>query len=292
MDSLLRFGAGSELYMFDPTKQISLRDNFRDVVTRTSRLPGLPGGFDEYGSGPAPTEIGNVQVVLWLEADTVQALEAMRRSVNAMAALGVKRLYKQPMDTTQAERYCEARVNSIDYTEAAKDSPHRRLRVQVNYQAANPVWLTLGTESWAWGDGTTWGGGALWGGNPIVHSAIGTDNTYSLTPGGNTITYPRITIEVPAGKSATDIRIQRRRGGVVLDEVRYSGALSGGDTLEINCRAYSLRLNGASWYGAAFTYQTAAWMRLVGGTSNEVRVLMGGAADEATIKWRYYEAYI
>lgn len=292
MDSLLRFGAGSELYTFDTTKQISLRDNFRDVVTRTSRLPGLPGGFDEYGSGPAPTEIGNVQAVFWLEADTLQAMESAKRSVNAMAAFGLKRLYKQPLDTTQDERYCEARISSIDYTESAKDVPHRRLRVQVNFQVANPVWLTLGTESWAWGDGTAWGSGALWGGSPVSHAAVGADNTFSLTPGGNTITYPRITIEIPAAKSATNIRVQRRRQGAVLDEVRYSGTLSAGQTLEINCRAYSLRLDNASWYGAAFTYQTAAWMRLVGGIANDIRVLMDNAADEATIRWRYYEAYI
>lgn len=291
MDTLLRFGAGSELYTFDPDKQVSLRDNFRNTVPRTSRLPGLSGGFDEFGSGPAPTEVGNVQVVFWLEAASSAAMETAKRNVNAMASFGKKRLYKQPVDDAQDERYCEARINSIDFTETSRDVPHRRLRVTCNFQVDNPVWLTLGTEAWSWGDGTTWGSGAVWGGNPITEALIGADNTFSVTPGGNAITYPRITFEVPAGKSATNITLQRLVQNVVQDEISYTGTLAAGDSLEINCRAYTVRLNGADAYGAAFDFMTAAWMRLAGGVANTLRVTMANAADEVTVKLRYFEAY-
>src|SRR5690606_5797669 len=96
---------------------------------------------------------------------------------------------------------------------------------------------------------------------------------------------------IPTGKSATNIRVQRRRQGVVMDEVRYTGTLSAGSVLEINCRAYSVTLNGSDGYSSAFGFETGAWFRLVAGISNEIRVLMNNTTDEATIKFRYYEAY-
>jgi len=142
VDSLLRFGAGSELYQFDVSRQISLRDNFRDVVPRTTRLPGVHGGFDDLGWGRAPGEIGNVQVVFWIIRDTPAEMAAALAAVGRMANWGVKRLYKQSMDGTRREMFCEARVNSIDYTQSASNLPHERQRVVVNFQVATPYWYS------------------------------------------------------------------------------------------------------------------------------------------------------
>lgn len=291
MDTLVRFGQGDELYTFDTGQQISLRDNFRDVTPRTNRLPGLPGGFDEYGTAAAPAEIGNVQVVFWLIADGAIAMQTAKQQVGAMKAWGKKVLYKQPYgDAT--ERFCWARVNSIEFSENAKEQPHRRLRVEVNFQVDHPLWENLGTYAggWRWGDGTLWGGGALWGGTPVTQNVTGTDNSFSLTPDGNDEIHPIVQISIPAGESAENIRVQRILSGRVQDEIRYTGVLSAGDLLVVDTEAYTVKLNGVDAYSSAFEVESAAWFRLRAGRANTIRVLMTNAGDEADIIFKYKEA--
>lgn len=291
MDTLLRFGSGTELYTFVPDDQISLRDNFRDVVPRTSRIPGLSGGFDEYGQSPAPSEIGNVMYTFLYEATSEADMLAKKEALGRMKAFGKKRLYKQPVDSTADERYCEARVNSIDFNEAAGERPDKRLRFTINFQVDNPYWLEQGTEAPQYGDGSIYGSGVSYGGTPVTQSLVGADNSFSVTPDGNDFTYPRITLEVPAGKSAENIRIQRLVNGSVIDQVRYAGTLSAGDILEINCRAYAVYLNGGNGYTSDFSFNTSAWFKLIGGVSNAITVLMDNPTDEIDLEMRYYGAF-
>lgn len=291
MDTLLRFGSGDTLYTFTPDDQVKLRDNFRDVVTRTSRLPGLPGGFDEYGVGPAPTEIGIVQVMFWLLAISGAEMEAKKEALGRMDSFGKRRLYKQTVDPAADERYCEARVNSIEFSESAGDRPDKYLRVSLTFEVDNPRWLTIGTEAPSYNDGSTYNSGVVYGGNPVTQNLVGLDNSFTVTPAGNEITYPRFLITVPATKSATNIRIQREVNSAPVDEVAYAGTLSAGDLYEINCRAYSVFKNGADFYDDDFTFITSAWFRLIGGVPNTIRVLMDNAGDEIDLEMRYYESY-
>lgn len=291
MDTLLRFGSGTELFTFTPADQISLRDNFRNVLARTTRMPGLSGGFDEYGQSPAPAEIGNVAYTFLYEATSSADMLAKKEALGRMKAFGKKRLYKQPVDATADERYCEARVNSIDFTESVGERPDKRLRFTINFQVDNPYWYTQGTEAPEYGDGSIYGSGVAYGGSPVTQSLTGVDNSFSVTPDGNDITYPRITLEVPVGKSAENIRIQRLVNGSVIDQVRYAGTLSAGDILEINTRAYAVYLNGSNGYTTDFSFNTAAWFKLIGGVSNAIKVLMDNPADEIDLKMRYYGAY-
>lgn len=291
MDTLLRFGSGTELYTFAPEDQVLLWDNFRNVRTRTSSLPGADGEFDEYGDSPAPPGKGIVRYDFWLIKDSAAEMSAALDAIGAMRSFRKLRLYKQPMDATRPELYCEARITSIDYSQDSKNQPHLRMRVMINFEVANPVWLAQGTESWKWGDGTVWGGGAKWGGDPVVQRVTGFSNSFSINPGGNQTTKPRVTVSIPAGKQATNIRVQRLYNGVVRDEVRYAGTLAAGDELEINTRAYSVQLNGEDAYGESFSFGSAEWFRLLGGKTNTIRVLMDGAIDQADVQIRYYEAY-
>lgn len=291
MDTLLRFGSGTQLYTFDPSDQKVLRDNFRNVLARATRLPGLSGGFDEDGKGISPTEKGNVLYRFLYEATSEADMDAKKLALGRMKTFGKKRLYKQPVDPALPERYCEARVNSIDFTERSGDRPEKRLEFTINFQVSNPYWLTQGTESPQYGDGSIYGSGVVYGGTPVTQSLVGADNSFSVTPEGNDITYPRLTLEVPAGKSAQNIRIQRLVNGSVIDEVRYAGTLSAGDILEINSRAYAVYLNGADGYTTDFSFNTSAWFRLIGGTSNAIKVLMDNPTDEIDLEMRFYEAY-
>ncbi|MEL6526500.1 MAG: hypothetical protein AAFQ07_12410, partial [Chloroflexota bacterium] len=141
------------------------------------------------------------------------------------------------------------------------------------------------------GEGSTFGSGVTYGGSPITQSLLGVDNSFSVSPAGNDITYPRMVCEVPAGKSASDIRIQRLVNTVVIDEVRYNDTLSAGDLLEINARGLSVFLNGADAYNEYYSFNTSAWFSLLGSTTNTIRVLMANPTDEITLNLRYFEAY-
>lgn len=291
MDSILRFGSGDELYEFEPEDQISLRDNFRDAVPRTTRLPGVSGGFDEFGSDPAPGEIGNVQVNIWIQAETEDEMTRKLQDIGSMPSFGVKRLFKRPMNG-DPELYCNARINSIDYTGSARNLSHRNTSVQINFQVATPGWLSQGTESPLWGGGELWGGGAVWGGGALPVTVIGLNNDFSIEPGGNGVTYPRIFISIPTLKSATNVRVQRIVGGIVKDEIRYDDTLSAGDVLEVNARALSVMLNNVDAYDDKFTFKTAGWFSLIGGISNTIRVLMDNPSDEARITTKYFEVIV
>ena len=297
MDTLVRFGAGAQLYTFVPSNQISLRDNFRDLVQQATRLPGLSGGVNEYGTGPSPRAIGNVQAVFWLLADEslppdeqAKQIQALKSDVATMSSYGVKRLYKQPADATEAQRYCEASISSISYTETSAEQPHARLRVQVNWQVTNPRWYSQGTEAPVWGDGSAWGSISSWGGTAPAYSASGTSTDITITPEGNAETFPRIIIECGASQTAENIRIQRIVNGTVVDQVRYAGTLGNNDRLVINTRANSVTKNSVSHYTSDFTYNNAGWFRLLPGT-NTIKVLMENAGDAASVEFRYYEAY-
>lgn len=291
MDTLLRFGSGSTLYTFNPDDQVQLRDNFRNAVPRTSRLPGLSGGFDEYGIMPAPTEIGNVQMTFWLLATDAADMQDKKEAIGSMLGFGKKRLYKQPVNPVDGERYCEARINTIDYNERSSDRPDKYLQVTIHFQVDNPHWYQIGTEAPSYNDGSTYNSGVIYGGSPITQNVVGLDNSFSVTPDGNDITYPRLLLTIPATKSATNIRIQREVNGSVVDKITYAGTLNADDVYEVNCRAYSVFLNGADGYDSNFSFATSAWMRLIGGVSNTIRVLMDNASDEIDLEMRYYEAF-
>lgn len=290
MDTLLRFGSGNQVYTFTPDYQIMLKDNFRNLVPNTTRLPGLDGGLDEYGTNPAPSEIGNVQVMFWLFATSNTEMTAKKRALGALSSWGVKRLYKQPLDTSQTEVYCDARVNSIDYGETSRDQPHLRQRVQLNFQVANPSWYGRGTESAAWGDGSTWGSGVIWGGTAVANACTGLQNDFSLNVGGNSLTYPRIEVRCGGAQTASGIVISRIVQNVIVDQVTYNQTLVANDSLIINCRASSVRKNSIDAYGNHFTYLKSGWFRLEAG-ANAIRVGFTNVSDAASVYFRYYDAW-
>lgn len=291
MDLITRFGVGLNEYRFETANQVSITDNFRDVVPRESKIPGVDGSFNEYGAGPIAREKGNVQLTFWLFGETPEAIWEQRVALGKLAALGTQRLYKVPYADGEGELYCDAYINNISMPQNARDLAHKRQRVTINFGVSDPSWKRIGTESPLWGGGESWGGGAKWGGNPLVYHFTASDNLISVEPGGNGIISPRINLIVPVGQSATNIRVQRFEGGLALDEVRWAGTLNSGDNLEINCRAYSVDLNGADAYGANYSFTTAAWMRLIGRQANTLRILMN-AGGEVELRIRYYEVFI
>lgn len=287
MNLLKRFGAGNKLYVFDG-EQININDNFGDLAAATSRLPGLDGGFDEYGMGRAPNEVGMVQAEIWLHYNDIVEATTKLDAVRKMADWGVQQLWMQPT-RGGIERWCWARVNSIVSSQNVKDVPHRRQRVKLTFQASDPFWYSYGNASGSIiGVDFVIGSSIFGGGAPTALSGL--SNTVSLTNNGNAFTYLQIVIRPGAGQSCANPILQRIEDGDVADQVRWIGTLGALDELYIDPRRQKVTLNGIGAYDARFVAKTNEWMRLNPG-SNTIRVLFGNSGDAANLSLRFLERY-
>jgi len=265
------------------------RDNFADAVPRTTRLPGMDGGFDEYGVDPAPGEIGNVQGTLKIKKTPPSAMVDWLDTLRSSARQRKGRLYMQPVDENESLRWCYARLNNMTTNHSESGHTGIMMEVKFSFQVSDPHWYQQGTEAPEWGF-FTWGE-SYWGGTATAQAVSGltTDLTETVT-GGTVATLPRITITCDTGETAQNIVIQRLVSGAVKDQLTLTDTLVAGDEVVINCRKRSVLKNGSNAY-SSLTATRAEWFRLNPG-SNSIRVTMANASDAASIKLSYLHAFI
>lgn len=288
---LIRFGDGSTSYDFTRSFIFlqDYNDTFNDLVPRTVRIPGASGGFDEYGSEAAPQEIGQVTQRIIIKSTTREGMEALRDEVKAMQRWGKLWLYMQPSNPALPVRKCRARINNIQISKQEQGISDLHQSIGVIFQVPYPIWFTDGTEAVAWGGGATWGGGGIWGGTSgFAASGVSTDEIVTIT--GNAVVQPRIVIECDASQTCENPTIQTIVNDEVVDEVSYVGVLGNNDSLEINCRALSVMLNGSNAYTSSFDFNDPAWIRFYQGV-NTVRVVFANPGDEATVRLFYNEGF-
>jgi len=269
---LKRFGPESGGYDLQQSgiHQQSYDDNFADAVPRTVRLPGLSGGFDQYGSGLAPLEIGKVSLDLVIIAATRSAMDAKRRDLRALAFNGVQTLVRE-VDFSANDQWCYARINSIQMPQSEERHSDLWQRVRIDWQVADPGWrYTIAS--------------------PDEISASGVLTTDTLSYAGTQPTHPMITITPPAGESCQNPKVRRYVDGTLVDEVAYAGTVAAEEELVINCETLGVTLDGANAYDD-FTNTRAGWFTLLAG-DNDIRVTFANAGDQATVSFQYDERYI
>lgn len=289
MKRVLSFGD----YTF-PDTQDQLSDNFKNPVLRTVRLPNMPGAFDELGYEPGPTEVGAIKLHFVLLAQNSVEITQKRDAVHTLAGYGVRKLIVQPADPSLSPRYTYARIQNVQTPENAKKLDTWQ-DVSLDICVTYPRWMqdyytpgaTWGSAIWGsssaiWGDSSplvsvgsaatiaarTWGNAAaIWGNAAAIWGNAQTTLVY--TNSGNAISQPRLIFNCTAA-AASGLTIERLVFGVVKDCVRYTGSIAAGQSLEINCRALSVTLDGADAY-TNFSYTHPAWLRLLAG-ANTLRV--------------------
>lgn len=289
MGTITSFQTATNSYTFPAYGDQSYKDNFANLVARTTRLPGAHGGYDEYGYGRAPSEVGSVQQNVVLRSATRNGMQPLRDALKQIADWGVGRLFFQPTDTNLTPRWCWARVNNIGMSEERNKHTDLIQRVQINWQVSDPFWYTAGNE-------TLWDGGSLWDAAGVYwDGGTGTNvvnsNTFSITNNGNAFTLARLTIYNTSGSNVWYPIIQRTVNSVVVDEVRYQGAIPDGYWLEIDSRAHRAILTNGSSYSSAYanlTFKHPDWLRLLPG-ANTLPVTFSGTAN---VQIRYYERYV
>jgi hypothetical protein len=274
---LNRFVADGNTYTF-PSTLGSYNDNFGDAVTRTTRMPGVDGGFDEYLSEPAAREIGSIRQAFTLQSDTKEGLDDLKAAVNAMLGWGKGYLYFRPSDyPTDTERRVSARISNIQMSKDESDG--RNLywqKVTCIWQCNNPIW-EAGTA------------------NPATINHTGTSSGGGTTNYGNAAAIPIITVETGAGQTiTTPWYIRRKSGATILDEVNYNYTLPENTLLTINCKDWSIIWdNGVTeldGYDGTFEFLYPDWFRVAPGT-NVFEVVSGDSGDAATVIINYYPAW-
>jgi hypothetical protein len=249
MAHVLEFGG----YTF-PVDGLSINDNFGDVVTKTSRLPGLSGGFDEYGSGQAPNEVGNVSISFVLVAQTRSAMQAMRDAVKALERKGQQELRWMPEGFTEY-RFCNARISNIRIPQRPSEHTDLHQPVSINFQVSDPCWYSYPFEVW-YLDGSVLLDGETnlvgWAADYTLE--LRSNEVDTLTIEGSADTFPVLCIlpPNPSDELYTPFKLQRLdENGTIQDEIHVMDSV-GEDYLTIDCRKYEV-------YWSTFDYGFTQW---------------------------------
>lgn len=136
---LLKFGSKNGLFIFPA--QSAGRDNFTSMVTKTSRLPGVDGGYSEYKGRRGFQEIGSVSSNLQLLNSPDKPMREARDQLAAVLHWGTGLLFTDIWaDARQDKRYCLAQPDNFDFNENVQQVPHVQQKVPVTFQVTDPGW--------------------------------------------------------------------------------------------------------------------------------------------------------
>ena len=242
MDLIVSFGG----YTF--ANQVSYEDNFATSNPSILSVPGLDGGFSNYGQARAPSTTGRVSASFWLRATPatmVAAMDAVRR----LAGIGWNQLVVAPSGRPE-RRLCDAIVSSVSFDNAIANRPQYLQLCSIVFMVARPVWQSV---------------------TSYTQTASG---NFTQTVLGNIETYPHL--EVVASGATVSIS----RG---TDSLTVTG-LSNTDRLTIDTESYSVFRNGVDWYSQLTTTQPR-WFRLLPG-DNTIAFSGGALTMRWRARWR------
>ncbi len=257
MHTLTQFGQGDDAITFDPQRQINYDDNFAHNRPTFVTRPALSGAYDADGTGAAPTQAGTVDYTGWLLGAQVDAL---RQTMRGGATRGRLPLYKQESDG--ALRWTWARVRRIDTPQAADTRPDQRQQVRVLFAMPYPRWWGL-ADALFLDSGVTLDDEPALPGAQLDRVSVQDGSTVSIHNNGNAPAPAFIRWEANSNGDAFSGATLRRyaANGTLAQEVRYLGALSGGDVLEIDALRYSVTPDFAG-----FQARSADWLSIPAGT--------------------------
>lgn len=280
---LTRFETEEGTYTFDYLQ--AWRDANTELVTRETRLPGMHGGYDELGVGPALGEISTVQADFALASEVVGGMTDLLDGVRAMAGWGVGKLWMQPADETAPERWIWARFSSVQTPHNLNKHTDLIMRSKIVFKVAHPRWFVDGEDQefdvGNLADPPTYGsaiyGAALYG------SAV----EIPLLNNGNAEALPVITYTATTTTGLLFIR--RYIGDVMQSEIAFTGGVPAGGVVVFDCRSLAVTYNGANAY-AYMTYTHPEWLALKPGI-NTIRVSITIGGGGGTMTFNYPDTY-
>jgi hypothetical protein len=293
---LVRFGNTTTYYDFTQAGvyQTNFSSNFGNKREMTRTLPYMDGNFRELGVNTSPSEAGNIQVTGRIRSATREGMTALRRDLERIKGMGLKKLYALDSDPalpklyTWAEGQVRMPQDRAGHSDLFQD-------FTLTFLCPDPYWYKEGNPSGGFDQlglnffmGISKLGGETGGGFSLA--ATGELSEASATNNGNAPTVARISIRCSPTESCENPIVQRIVNGQVYDYVSYAGTLSNGDELIVDSRGHSVKLNGENAYGTSFDFKHPRMIRLEPG-ANLIRVLFANATDAARVTLTFEDAY-
>jgi hypothetical protein len=250
--TIARFGTGTNTYAFYNVTAWS--DNFGNYVPNVSRLMGVSGGVSQYGSRPAPREVGSVSVTTMLTAATPRDMQTQLDNIRKMGSWGVQDLWLIPDDPTLPPRFCLASTNGIPVAHNAENFTETMISVTLTFQVADPRWLSYPGTVWYWDDGTLWDA-KNWVEPRSTSTTINASSTVSLTNNGNTPTPLVIRVTATANVSNFEMTLLDNTGAII-NGFRYENTLASAtaDVLTVDSETLSVLHDQTTGAGIASGY--------------------------------------
>ena len=267
------------------------RDNFADVLARTSRVVGVSGGVDEFGRGVALSEVGNVQAGFFLISESREGMTALRDDIKKLLSWGVKKLWMQPSDPTSKPRWTCARINNINMPEKRERHTDLWQKVTLSFQCADPRWYSH-PSAWLLDSGEVLDDGLTIGGYRASSTTVNNGSTISLTNNGSTATPLYLRFDAGAN-SVTDLRVSLRDvDGVEIGRWRFEDTLSANQILEVDSTALSVTVTDTTINGRydAFNPQIGTGFLELPSGANTI-VITGSFSGNITMYADYLDAW-
>lgn len=286
---LISFGEGNRLYTFPDDLQASMSDNFTNAVPRTVRMPGMDGGFDEYGAGRAPKEIGNINFTFTLVADTEAEMKTKRDAVGAMEEWGVQKLIAKGGGTER--RYTFARVNNIAWGKRLDAHTDYVQPVTINFQVADPYWYRQPTTGLIYGQSSYGSDFPAASASFTVHNPgaqqIVTYNNVNYD--GNAHVFPYIRVSTATGQYLRPpFQIHRFWNNTkqeILTLNKHIGSPFHGTLWEIDGKRSRVAIDNSTPAYANILYTRQGFMRLDPGVNQLHFVIQPGSQFKLDISW-------
>lgn len=253
----------------------------RDAIINT-----IAGGYDSDGDQDAtavlPYELSCTSTIL----ATSQA--NWRAEVDKFRALVRKtgRLYRKAIDDNTIQ-WCKARLVAMPTVQG----PHQVLWTKVNFRfQVRSLWVGADHTPWVLDSGEIFDGGLYLDEAGFTETMASSPHTITVTNGGNrVVTNPVVTITA-GGANITAATIAKTGETKIV----WSGTLTAGNDLVIDCGKFTITNNGANAYSgkAAFdsNHTIAEWLRLDPG-NNDIDVTFTGGSTDSTVTVEFRDGW-
>jgi hypothetical protein len=186
--------------------------------------------------------------------------------------------------------YVTARVVRVSAERTLDDI--RSLECTVEFEVYSAYWHGDYTGVWTFDDGEYFDIGLNFDSGADIVTLNTSPKNMTITMLGNDICNDPV-INVTAGSAdITAIEIKNTTAGH-LAELDYTGTITAGEVLSIDCGAYTVQNDGTdddANFALGTTHAINEWFRLAPGANTIVVTFTGGSTD-STIDFDYYEAY-
>lgn len=184
-----------------------------------------------------------------------------------------KRLFRQWQDGTI--EWATARLKGIDSERAPKHYQH--IEITMHFEVYSAYWHGSFIGAWFLDNGRYLDDGLYYDSNDATYTLNTSPKTVTINQAGNAIVKDAV-INITAGSSPiTALTIQSAEAHLV-----FSGTIAAGETLVIDCGAYTVENDGVdaiSGFSLGGSHAINEWLRLNPGNNAITITITGGSVD-------------